>query len=274
MSDLIPRYSAYLRAGGYSDRTVESRIAFLIRADTELLPFGLDTANREELADLLGNPHYSDWTRSTYWAHLFGYYSWAVRGNELGFNPMTQLHRPRAGESTPDPVTDAELVLALDRSPAQPWRTAVMLGAYAGLRASEMVRLRREDVTEERIRIIMGKGRRNAYVPTHPTLWAYLRDGLSGQILRTMAGPPISAKGLISGQHRHFRHIGLPEVHLHRFRHHFATSLLRAGVDLRTVQELMRHRSIISTQGYTKVVDEDRSRAIRRLPGLGGNGTC
>jgi integrase/recombinase XerC len=58
----------------------------------------------------------------------------------------------------------------------------------------------------------------------------------------------------------------MPGVHLHRFRHWFATTLLRNGADLRTVQELMGHSSILTTQGYTQVVSETRERAIRSLP--------
>jgi integrase/recombinase XerC len=51
----------------------------------------------------------------------------------------------------------------------------------------------------------------------------------------------------------------------HRLRHWYATKLLEAGADLRTVQELMRHASVQSTQIYTQVTDQRRREAIDRL---------
>lgn len=267
MSDLVCRYGIFLKGGGYSPRTIESRISFLARVDTEHLPYGLDEASPDELGELLGTESWSDNTRSTYWSHLHGYYEWAVRkARELAFNPLDDLHRPAAGDDTPDPVTDDELALAIERSPDSPWRLAVRLAAYAGLRGSEIAAIHREHITEQRVHVVLGKGRRDRYVPTHEYLWDAVRYLRPGRLVLSSTGLPLTGHRLTSGQHRHWRSIGLPDVHLHRFRHWYATTLLLHGNDLRTVQELMGHRSIISTQAYTKVVSRQREQAIRSLP--------
>ncbi len=268
MSDLIAKHLRDLRAGGFARSTIESRRRLLHHADRNL-PYGLDEADRDDLAEYLSNDDWSDWTRHTYDAHLRGYYAWAVEVDELTINPMIGMRHPRNGECLPDPVTDDELAYALDHSPAQPWRMATILAAYAGLRGSEAARLRREDVTEDNIRVRYGKGGRDALIETAPLLWEYVRDAPPGHLVRTAAGAVISGYHLIAYQRHHWRAIGMPEVHLHRFRHWYATALLKAGNDLRVVQELMRHKSIVSTQGYTQVVSAQRDRAIRSLPRIG-----
>lgn len=267
MTDLLAAYEAYLRVAS-SPRTVQSRIEFLARADTELLPYGLDEANADELADLLGSSGWSDWTRRTYFNHLNGYYQWAVRRHELTYNPCSDLAAPPPGESVPDPVTDHELAQALLLSPDQPWRLAVLLAAYAGLRAGEIASIRRENITEERVHVIRGKGRKSRYVPTGAHLWDEVRDRPAGPLVHSPRGFALTAHSLSTCQRLHWRRIGMPQVHLHRFRHWFGTALLRNGADLRTVQELMGHESILTTQGYTKVVSEQRERAIRSLPAI------
>lgn len=268
MSDLIPRHLEHLEGAGKSPRTVADRKRLLEHADA-CLPYGLDEAHYDEIAAYLANSAWSTWTRSTYWSHLRGYYRWAVKVGELTLDPMGLLDRPPAGECLPDPVTDDELALALHRSPAQPWGMAIMLAAYAGLRCCELVRLRREDVTVNDLRVRVGKGRRAAVIPTSPILWAYLQGRPRGLLVTSVTGLAMSAHYLASNQRRlHWERIGLAEVHLHRFRHWYGTTLLRLGADLRTVQELMRHRSIISTQGYTLIVSEQRSQAIATLPSV------
>jgi integrase/recombinase XerD len=265
MSDLIPVYLSHLRGAGYAPTTIDARRRLLEHADAHL-PFGLDQADDAELAEYLGTQGWSRWTRSTYWSHLVGYYSWAVEGDWLTLNPMRPLRRPPAGDALPDPVTDEELAIALERSPRWPYGAAVMLAAYAGLRAGETVQLRREDVTQDQVHVRVGKGGKGRWVDTHEALWAYFRDEPPGPLVRTVTGRRMRPEYLVRQQRPHWLRIGLPRVHLHRFRHWFATALLRGGADIRVVQELLGHSSLTSTQGYTLVVSEQRRLAVRTLP--------
>ncbi len=268
MSDLIAKHLRELRASGFARSTINSRRRLLHHADRNL-PYGLDEADRDDLAEYLSNDEWSDWTRHTYDSHLRGYYAWAYEVDELTLNPMIGMRHPRHGECLPDPVTDEELARALDYSPPQPWRMAVMLSAYAGLRGSEAARLRREDITRDHIRVRYGKGGRDALIEIAPVLWDYVRHAPPGELVRTAAGDPITGVHLIAYQRWHWRALGMPDVHLHRFRHWYGTALLKAGNDLRVVQELMRHKSIVSTQGYTQVVSSQRDHAVRSLPRIG-----
>ena len=275
MSDLINLYHDHLNTLELADRvasaTIAARIRFLWWADTAL-PFGVENASPQEITQLWGQQQWKPWSRSTNWSHLHEFYRWATGGDDpyLTMDPMANLPRPRGGQCVPRPVTDEELDIALRRSPDRPWRAAVMLAAYAGLRASEAANINRSHITEQHLRVIGGKGGKDAVIPTHPLLWAYVKDLPPGPVVLAPSGRPMAPHRLISYQCHHWRKLGLPEVTMHRFRHWYGTALLRAGADLRTVQELMRHTSILTTQIYTLVTSPQRTAALLRLPVLGG----
>jgi len=271
MSDYIDRHLAHLRAAGRKRETIYDRGRILAQLNAGL-PWGLDDASSDEIAGWFAGPHTAHWapaTRNVYWGHAGCYYTWAVTQELLTMNPMLRLIKPPAAKHLPDPVSELELALALARSPDQPWRTAVMLAAYAGLRCCEIVRVRREDVTEAAVLVRRGKGDKPRSVDTAPQLWEYLRDRPPGPLVVGARGRAITAGTLTQEQHRHWTGVGLPAVHMHRFRHWFATELVRAGVDIRTVQELMGHASLSSTQLYVAVVSAQRRAAVRLLPSVG-----
>lgn len=263
MSALIELYVTRMQAAGLAVRTIRDRRRVLTIADREL-PYGIDTALAAELDAWLANPTWGAWTRATYYHHLAGFYHWAAGGIDpyLSYDPCVELTPPRTPESVPHPATDEQVRLALERSPLC-WATAVRLAAYAGLRAGEVQRIRREDVAQDYLTIWHGKGDRTAKVPTHPEIWRVVEHRPAGLLVTNRHG---GALGIPARQSEHFRKIGLPGVHMHAFRHWFGTMLLREGADIRTVQLLMRHRSLQTTQGYLEISDEQRVSAVAALP--------
>ena len=264
MSYLIDLHLAHLRARSHSERTVEARSDLLRRLHHEL-PYGLAYAATDELdAWLGGHPHWSRWTRSTYAMHIRGFYRWATAAGHLDGDPTADMAKPRNPRCLPKPVTDDELVQALARSD-DPWHTAILLASHEGLRVSEICRLDRADVDQDMIRLV-GKGGDPEVVYTHPLVWEHVRRRPPGRLVRGPSGQTITGRWLSQHQAAHFRRIDLPGVHMHRFRHWFATALLDAGNSLREVQESLRHQSVTSTQIYTKVRSGQRRLAIRSLP--------
>lgn len=264
MSDLIPPHLDWLRAGGRSDRTVGDRQRLLHHADAHL-PYGLDSADTDEWAQYLANPGWSVWTRYTYRTHANGYYAWAVAAEQLTLNPLDGLTRPPQGDAIPDPATDAELAEALELLPEQPWRMAVLLAAYAGLRCCEIVTVRREDCTAEWLRV-RGKGGKTNLVPMAPHLWSVVRNAPPGLLVMGARGGPLTPHGLSGQQHKVWRRIGQPHQHLHRFRHKCGTDAQRATGNIRVTQRLLRHASVRSTEGYTLVSDAELHAAVAALP--------
>lgn len=267
MTDLLDAYTERLRAAGRSTETIGARCRALRRIDRDL-PEGLNGACGDEIAAILAACR-KPWTRSTYFSHLNNYYTTMLDVGKIDFNPMTTVARPKPGDSTPHPVTDGELTAALDNSPDDPWRAAILLCAYEGLRCGEAARLLRSDVTEDSVHVRNGKGGKSRFIPTHPVVWSYVQTLPQGPIVRDKSGAHVTAGWLTRAQGRHWRSIGLPDIHWHKFRHWFATTLCDQGVGLEVVSQLMGHASVATTMGYLKVAQRRHAAAIRFLPVMG-----
>ena len=264
MSDLIAKHLRHLKAADQSPATIQSRER-LLHALHDALPFGLAYASTDELEDWLGHdPTWSKWTRRTYANHIRAFYRWA-NGRGIWGDPSADMAKQKAPDMVPNPVTDDELAQALARS-SEPWHTAIALAAFAGLRASELAGVHREDVTEETVRIRIAKGGSPASVDTHPRLWELVEHRPAGPLVVRQSGLPVTGLWLGKNGKHHFESIGLPDVTMHRFRHWFGSALLDSCNNLRTVQEALRHKHVSSTQGYTLVRGGQRRLAIRSLP--------
>jgi integrase/recombinase XerD len=149
---------------------------------------------------------------------------------------------------------------------------ALLITAYAaGLRVSEVAALRVEDIDSQRmvLRVRQGKGRKDRYVMLSPKLLEILRAYWKAVRPKTWLFPgldpdrPISAAAVMKACRQARRASGLEKhVTVHALRHSFATHLLEAGTDLRTIQVLLGHDSPRTTAIYTHVSPE----AVRATP--------
>jgi integrase/recombinase XerD len=143
---------------------------------------------------------------------------------------------------------------------------ALFMAVYGcGLRVSEVVALRAEDIDSQRmvLRVCQGKGKKDRFVMLSPRLLEVLREYYRAfrptatlffgiDKARPMGrGTVLRACRLIAGRAGLTKH-----VTVHTLRHSFATHLLEAGVDLRTIQALLGHRSLRTTALYTFVSTE------------------
>ena len=190
-------------------------------------------------------------------------------------NPAVVILRtPRVPRRVPRPLAAAEaLALAADAQaaddPAIGRRDAALLLLLygAGLRIGEALALNRADLGPDpralRSLRVTGKGSRQRLVPVLPVVAAALADHLAGWATPSVASEPVF-RGLRGGRlqasivQKRVRELrvvlGLPETATpHSLRHSFATHLLGDGADLRSIQELLGHASLSTTQGYTAV---------------------
>jgi integrase/recombinase XerD len=140
---------------------------------------------------------------------------------------------------------------------------ALLMTAYAaGLRVSEVTRLRLADIDSARmvIRVYRGKGQKDRYVMLSPRLLeilrAYWKAARPGDFLFPGAGPdrPLTTGSVRKVCCRARRAAGLgKQVTVRALRHSFATHLLESGTDLRTIQVLLGHRSFSTTARYVHV---------------------
>ena len=158
-------------------------------------------------------------------------------------------------------------------------RDAAMLELlYAtGIRVGELVSLDVDDVDRERNLVrVMGKGRKERSVPFgHPAAVAVDRwvrhgrpalrvEGAGGALFLGARGRRIDQRAVRSMVHSRIADVpGAPDIGPHGLRHTAATHLLEGGADLRSVQELLGHASLATTQLYTHVTT-DRLRSAYR----------
>ena len=140
---------------------------------------------------------------------------------------------------------------------------AILITAYAaGLRLSEVIGLRVDDIDSKRmvIRVRQAKGRKDRYVMLSPRLLALLRE--YWKVVRpadwlfpgNVPGKSITGKAVHNVCVRAAEDAGLSKhVTVHTLRHSFATHLLEAGTDLRTIQVLLGHSKLETTAIYTHV---------------------
>jgi integrase/recombinase XerC len=182
-----------------------------------------------------------------------------------------RLRGPRVKKGLPRPVTPDEavnLAHAVDESAAEPWigardRAVLLLLYGAGLRIAEALALTGAALPLGETLRVTGKGAKQRMVPLLPAvreaIAAYLAQSPwpmapDAPLFRGAKGGALSPGMVQKAVGRVRGHLGLPDTATpHALRHSFATHLLGAGADLRSLQELLGHVSLGSTQIYTRV---------------------
>jgi site-specific recombinase XerD len=223
---------------------------------------------------------------------LRSFYRFLVRRGGLESSPVKNLALPRLGKRLPRFLT-LEQLEALLKAPLQPLRThrkgpgrpideaacyrdvAILETIYScGLRISELCHLRAEDLNwrEQMVRVC-GKGKKERLVPIGaPALeairlyWSRLPAAPLGStpvfLPSTTKVKPLSPRILQARLKRYLVLAGLdPAITPHKLRHSYATHMLDAGADLRSVQELLGHARLATTQVYTHVTTDRLKRA-------------
>lgn len=177
---------------------------------------------------------------------------------------LEHLRYPRRAKRLPTVLSKPEVyrVFSVIRNPKH--RTLLMTMYATGMRVSEAARLRVEDIDSKRmvIRVHQGKGKKDRYVPLSATLLqalrTYWKKGRSTGALfpSQRGGSPLTTGSITKVCADARKKAGLSKrLTPHTFRHSFATHLLEAGTDLRTIQIILGHRSLRTTALYLHVAE-------------------
>lgn len=199
------------------------------------------------------------------------YYRYLERRWDVKNAALPLIKGPRAKRPLPKPLSVVgakELITEGTLTGDEPWvdarNIAVLTLCYgAGLRISEALGLTAADLPLGKALSLTGKGGKTRLVPILPAIRASVEKYVSlcpyplsktQPIFRGVRGGPLRAE-IIQKEVRKFRGaLGLPETATpHALRHSFATHLLAGGGDLRTIQQLLGHESLSTTQRYTEV---------------------
>lgn len=215
-------------------------------------------------------------------AALRAFFQFLQQQGALGVNPLSDIDTPKIGQSLPKVLSESEVNALLQR-PAVPTplalrnHTMLHLLYASGLRVSELINLSFTscNLTTGHLRIL-GKGNKERIVPFSATAGEVLREYLEQvrpMLLKGKASPLLfcSNRGKAMTRNRFWqiiREVALAagitkEISPHVLRHSFATHLLAGGADLRSVQMMLGHTDIATTQIYTHV-DTGRLKSIHR----------
>ncbi len=229
----------------------------------------------------LGEQHYSAATMARKIATLRSFYKWAERRGVAATNPMTLIRTPRQSKRLPKAITIEQvekLLSAPDEHDVLGQRDRAMLETLysTGIRVSELVGLEIGDIELESEALkVRGKGKKDRIVPLGSHALGAIRRYLEmvradGRFVGAWAegrssrplfvnkhGGRLSSRSVRRKLDKYLRQVGLdPAISPHTLRHSFATHLLDNGADLRSVQELLGHQSLSTTQIYTHLTTQ------------------
>jgi integrase/recombinase XerD len=228
-----------------------------------------------ELAEGNGRPPSSPATIHRKAACLRSFYRHLRREGLRDSDPTASISGPRRGRRLPKVLNRGEVTKLLSQpkgtAPTALRDRALLELMYAcGLRASEAIGIEVGDLDmEEAVLRARGKGSKERVVPVGRAALGAVRiylergrpglvgDGLVPQLFVNFRGEALTRQGLYKIVRRHAATAGLAErMSPHTLRHTFATHLLAGGCDLRSVQEMLGHADVATTQLYTHLSSE------------------
>ncbi|MEM9063904.1 MAG: site-specific tyrosine recombinase/integron integrase [Planctomycetota bacterium] len=288
-ADLRQFVEHLIAANGIEFNEDTERNAFGTRQSGQKAPAGtltdlISTADPDRIRGFLehlGEQNYSSATMARKIATLRSFYKWAERRGFSDTNPMTAIRTPRQNKRLPKAVTieQIEQLLAApgDKDVLGTRDRAMLETLYStGIRVSELVGLNFEDldIAGEAMHV-RGKGKKERIVPLgshaigsmrryiemvnadnrYAGVWDATRS--ERPLFVNKHGERLSSRSVRRKLDKYLRQVGLdPSISPHTLRHSFATHLLDNGADLRSVQELLGHQSLSTTQVYTHLTGQ------------------
>lgn len=279
LKELIEEFLRYLLIDkGYSSNTIESYKRDLLTFLEFIKNKNINDITSNDLKEYikhLSNKKLNEKTISRHISCLKSFYKFLVIENKIKDNISEVLFIPKIKKSLPNTLTEEDVfkLLDIELTDNYSYRNKAMIELmYAtGLRVSELVKLKLQDIdlAEEIVRIF-GKGSKERVVPIGEIATESLKEYITKH--RPLMLKKYNSEYLFLNNHGNnmtrqgfFKIIkGIAkekeiknEISPHTIRHSFASHLLKYGADLRTIQELLGHSDISTTQIYTHITNEE-----------------
>ncbi|MEO1781777.1 MULTISPECIES: tyrosine recombinase XerC [Enterococcus] len=277
---------------GYSEKTVAA-----YRGDFSVFQTFLNDSGNGNYLELdhrdvrvylayLNEQGYSRNTISRKIASLRAFYQFLLREEVIAENPFTYVHLKKKNQKLPRFFYEKEMAALFEavagEEPLQQRNRGLLEILYgSGLRVSECANLKLGDIDwSGGVLLVLGKGNKERYVPfsehARGALQEYLAEGrqtLMAKKKQTHSfifvnnqGNPLTSRGIRYILDQVIKKSSLDsQIHPHMLRHTFATHLLNNGADMRTVQELLGHVNLSSTQIYAHVTKESLQKNYRHF---------
>lgn len=283
--DALREFSSFQSAANLAEKTIRNREAslLLLGRRTGKRPLEISKA---DLQQHLSRTHprtgerLKQGTMQSERSYFQTFFGWLCDEGYREDNPAARLPRVKMSRRKPRPLRYQQIEEMLDSGAYRRTRDIITICALTGLRIGEVVRIRGEHIDRDAwVLRAVRKGNLEHRVAITPELAEivkrYPHDGWwfpspykneqfpngGGHILMRSASDAVS---------KAMRRAGISDPNLtgHSLRHFYATTLLRQGVNIRVVQELLGHASLATTQLYTEVLDDEMQTAVAVLPAI------
>ena len=272
MNDLKERLKEFLRIKNYSQHTISNYERdinrFLIFLEGKKAdPYDLLTATLTQWIIILRKKGLGNRSIQRNISSLRNFYKYMYKNEELESNPFDGIQSPKVEEKLPKALTPEDVEKLLSFIPKTPsdFRDKAFLELLysSGLRVSEAVSVNISSFESDFSFIkVMGKGRKERMLPVGKFArdaiaeWLAVRESMNVDIdalFTNKYGKRISVRAMQERLYNLSVSQGMPPVNPHMLRHSFATHILESSGDLRSIQEMLGHSSLSTTQIYTKL---------------------
>ena len=278
-SRLLADYAYYLKV----ERAMSPNTVAAYMSDLQEFFLACDVppkdVSREDIISFLAGRAFSTRSQARCLSALRSFFSWLQLDGERKDNPAENVEFPKSGRYLPSVLSVEEVDAIMQSVDLSSWRglrdRALLEVLYGcGLRVSEAVGLRWRDIFENDAFVrVVGKGDKQRLVPIGDEALAALaayrsacpapdddtddtvflnKDGR--HLSRTSVFNMVKRQAILAGIHK--------EISPHTFRHSFATHMIENGADLRVVQEMLGHESILTTEIYTHIESSTWQKSI------------
>lgn len=280
--DILSGYNYYLKVErGLSPNTVKAYTADIEGFYEFLRHRGvtLRDASSSDISDYIisVSDYLSKRSQARLLSSLNSFFDYLVSEGERKDNPSSSVDSPKLGKYLPVVLSVEEVRAILNAAPNKRDRAILEVLYGCGLRVSEVCSLKISEVYLKDMFVkVMGKGSKERLVPMAPSTASAIMDYLSvrsesdagcedvlflnrfGRALsRVAVFKMVKSVALVAGVDKN--------LSPHTFRHSFATHLIENGADLRVVQEMLGHESILTTEIYTHVDSATWQREIKEI---------
>ncbi len=256
----------------HSHGSVATAVATETAVQLDQLLLSLQTSDVRSYLAFLNEKQYSKATIARKLATLRSFYKFLVKANRLSSSPVTPVRTPKQEKKLPKFLEYEEVKKLLETPPIDSWLgardRAILETLYStGMRVSELVALNMDDIDFlGEVVHIRGKGKKERIAPISSSALQVIQYYMEFRNKRAQNNSNFDTKVLFVNKHgrrlstrsvrrkmdKYLKMAGLdPSISPHTLRHSFATHMLNNGADLRSVQELLGHQSLSTTQVYT-----------------------
>lgn len=268
-AELVEAFTTYQQSRAFSNNTLQRRRLSLGRFAAHMAPAPITAASAADIDDWVAKLR-SARTRHAYRSDLSVFFRWALRRGLVEHNPVLNTDSVRVPKALPKPAKAEWITAAFTVAPAH-LQLALLLGALAGLRISEVAALDANNVhldADPPVLVVRdGKWGKDRVVPLHPRLSPMLR-GQTGWIFPNGHAGHVRPAALHEALQRLLERNGIPRFTFHQLRHYFGSEAARwSGGNVVLVASLMGHGNTDTTMGYIGWSPTEGAEVVAKITG-------